>query len=358
MVITYTLGGYIKRVPLSSYRTQRRGGRGKSGMETKEEDIVQKVIVANTHDEVLVFTSIGKVYKMKVYKLPMGAPTSKGRALVNLLNTVENEVISTILVIRKDENLAEKNLVFATSFGNVRRNKFEDFTNIHSGGKRAISLVEGEKLMAVDLCDTKNDVFIATKNGVCNRFSVDALRVFSGRSSNGVRGIKLKSGDDAISMAILDKWEMVDVEERDEYLKNSENLRKLIKKGKLVDGGLVQDRMLTIANNEKFILTVTENGFGKISSSYHYRSTNRGTQGFTNIVITKKNGKVVASFPVGLENHIMMITNTGRIMRCSIEDIRITRRSAQGVILFRLNETEVITSVSKIDETCEGDEND
>ncbi|MDR2666859.1 MAG: DNA gyrase subunit A [Holosporales bacterium] len=358
MVITYTLGGYIKRVPLSSYRTQKRGGRGKNGMETKEEDIVQKVIIANTHDEVLVFTSIGKVYKMKVYKLPMGAPTSKGRALVNLLNTVENEVISTILVIRKDEDLAEKTLVFATSFGNVRRNKFEDFANIHSGGKRAILLDEGEKLMAVDLCDTKNDVFIATKNGVCNRFSVDALRVFSGRSSNGVRGIKLKSGDEAISMAILDKWEMGDVEERDEYLKNAEDLRRLVKTGKLVDGGLIQDRMLTIANNEKFILTVTANGFGKISSSYHYRSTNRGTQGFTNIVITQKNGKVVASFPVGLENHIMMITNTGRIMRCSIENVRITRRSAQGVILFRLNEDEVITSVSKIDETCESDDND
>lgn len=353
MVVTYTLGGYIKRVPLSTYRSQRRGGRGRNGMETKEEDIVQEVIIANTHDEVLFFSSIGKVYKMKIYKLPSGSPTSKGRALVNMLPIDENESISTILIVRKDEDLAEKTLVFSTSFGNVRRNKFEDFANIHSNGKRAISLDDGEKLIGVSLCGADDDVFIATRNGVCNRFPVTDIRVFAGRASNGVRGIKLKAGDEVMSMAILNKWDIENIEEREEYLKNSEKLRKLVRKGKLESGGILEDRMTTLAKNEKFILTITENGFGKASSFYDYRSTSRGTQGFTNLSVTEKNGKVVASFPVEYETQIMMITNTGRIMRCSVDEIRSTRRVSQGVILFRLNEGEVITSVSTIDETSE-----
>ena len=353
MVVTYTLGGYIKRVPLSTYRAQKRGGRGRNGMETKEEDVVQEVIIANTHDEVLFFSSIGKVYKMKIYKLPIASPTSKGRALVNMLPIDENESISTILIVRKDEDLAEKTLVFSTSFGNVRRNKFEDFANIQSNGKRAISLDDGEKLIGVRLCGSDDDVFIATRNGVCNRFSVNDIRIFAGRASNGVRGIKLKKGDEVMSMAILNKWDIENLEEREEYLKNSEKLRKLVRKGKLESGGLLEDRMTTLAENEKFILTVTEHGFGKVSSFYDYRSTSRGTQGFTNLSITGKNGKVVASFPVEYETHIMMITNTGRIMRCSVDEIRSTRRVSQGVILFRLNEGEVITSVSTIDETSE-----
>ncbi len=179
------------------------------------------------------------------------------------------------------------------------------------------------------------------------------IRIFAGRASNGVRGIKLKKGDEVMSMAILNKWDIENLEEREEYLKNSEKLRKLVRKGKLESGGLLEDRMTTLAENEKFILTVTEHGFGKVSSFYDYRSTSRGTQGFTNLSITGKNGKVVASFPVEYETHIMMITNTGRIMRCSVDEIRSTRRVSQGVILFRLNEGEVITSVSTIDETSE-----
>ncbi len=353
MVVTYTLEGYIKRVPLSTYRSQRRGGRGRNGMETKEEDIVKSVIIANTHDDVLFFTNVGKVYKMKVYKLPIGSPVSKGRALVNMLPVEENETIATILTINKDEVLSDKTLVFTTSFGNVRRNKCQDFENIQSNGKRAIMLDDSEKLIDVRLCGNDQDVFLSTRNGICNRFPVDDLRIFAGRSSNGVRGIKLKPGDEVISMANLDRYDLENLEEREEYLKNADKLRKLVKKGKLENGGIVEDRMTTLAQNEKLILTVTENGFGKISSSYDYRSTSRGTQGFTNLAITAKNGKVVASFPVRYDSHIMMVTNTGRIMRCSVEEIRITRRITQGVILFRLNEGEIITSLSEINETAD-----
>jgi DNA gyrase subunit A len=354
MVVTNTLGGYIKRVPLSTYRAQRRGGRGRNGMDTKEEDIVQEVIIANTHDEILFFSSIGKVYKMKVYKLPIGSATSKGRALVNMLPIEEKENISTILIVRKDDELlAEKTLVFATSFGNVRRNKFEDFASIQSNGKRAISLDDCEKLVGVELASLDSDVFISTKNGICNRFSAGDIRVFVGRSSNGVRGIKLKSGDEVMSISVLDKWDMDNLDDREEYFKNADKLRKLVQKGKLQCSGLIEDKMTTLARKEKFVLTVTENGFGKVSSLYDYRSTSRGTQGFTNISITAKNGKVVASFPVDFETHIMMITNNGRIMRCSVEEIRITRRASQGVILLRLNAGEVITSVSLIDEMQE-----
>jgi DNA gyrase subunit A len=353
MVVTYTLGGYIKRVPLATYRTQKRGGRGRSGMETKEEDIVQEVATANTHDEILFFTSTGKVYKMKIYKLPLASPTSKGRAIINMLPIEENEAISTILIVRNnDETLNEKTLVFATSFGNIRRNKFQDFANIQSNGKRAISLDEGEKLINVALCGEADDVFISTKKGICNRFSVNDIRVFISRASNGVRGIKLKDNDEVISMAILDKWEIDNMDEREQYFKNSDKLRKISKKSHEGET-LIEDRMTLLAKNEKFILTVTENGFGKISSFYEYRSTSRGTQGFTNISITKKNGLVIASFPVDLDSHIMMITNAGRIMRCPVGNIRITRRSSQGVIVLRLNEGEIVTSVSKVDESNE-----
>ncbi|MDR1332800.1 MAG: DNA gyrase subunit A [Holosporales bacterium] len=354
MVITNTLGGYIKRVPLSTYRTQRRGGRGRSGMETKEEDVVQEVIIANTHDSILFFSSFGKVYKMKVYKLPIGSATSKGRALVNMLSIEENERISTILIVRKDEDLTEKTLVFVTSFGNIRRNKFDDFANIQSNGKKAISLDDGEKLVGVALAPKNSDVFISTKNGICNRFAIDDVRVFVGRASNGVRGIRLKPDDEVISMAILDEWGIDSMDEREEYFKNAENLRKCARKGKL-SGGLIVDRMISLVQNEKFILTVTERGFGKVSSIYDYRSTSRGTQGFTNISITERNGNLVASFPVSPDTHIMMITNAGRIMRCSVENIRVTRRASQGVILFRLDSGEAVTSVSAIAESEEED---
>lgn len=358
MVVTYTIGGYIKRVPLSTYRAQKRGGRGRNGMETKEEDTVQSVIIANTHDDILFFTNVGKVYKMKVYRLPSGSPTSKGRALVNILPIETDESIATILIVRGDEDLSSKTLIFSTSFGNVRRNRYQDFENIQANGKRAILLDDSEKLIDVRFCGNDQDVFLSTRNGVCNRFPVDDIRIFAGRNSNGVRGIKLKPGDEVISMANLDRYDLENIEEREEYLKNAERLRKLAWKGKLESGGIVEDRMTKLAKEEKLILTVTENGFGKISSSYDYRSTSRGTQGFTNLAITERNGKVVASFPVEYDTQIMMVTNTGRIMRCAVNEIRITRRVSQGVILFRLNEGEVITSLSGITETTDEDDSE
>ncbi|MDR1233843.1 MAG: DNA gyrase subunit A [Holosporales bacterium] len=397
MVITYTLEGYVKRVPLSTYRSQRRGGRGRSGMGVKDEDVVKDVIIANTHDEIMFFSSVGKVYKMKIYRLPVCSPTSKGRAIVNLLPVEDNEAVSTILVVKKDEDFRsfskssesdlmrgdtehrtaaysdvredsstvstkqktdyeelgkrsneDKTLIFVTSFGNIRRNKFSDFVNIQANGKKAIGLDDGEKLIGVSFADADDDVFIATKCGICNRFSIQGVRIFAGRTSNGVRGIKLKKDDEVISMAILDRWDIDTIEERELYLKNADQLRKA---SNIPSDAIVKDRMTLLAQSEKFILTVTENGFGKVSSFYEYRSTSRGTQGFTNISITERNGKVVNSFTVSLDTHIMMITNAGRIMRCGVHDIRVTRRVAQGVILLRLDPGEIITSVSAIHET-------
>jgi DNA gyrase subunit A len=356
MVVTVTLEGYIKRVPLSTYRSQKRGGKGRNGMDTKEEDVVDSVTIANTHDDILFFTSIGKVYRLKVYNLPLAGATSKGRALVNLLSIAEDEKISTILTINKNtENFEDKTLVFTTSFGNVRRNKCSDFKNIPSNGKKAIGLDEGEKLINVSLCNDTEDIFIATKKGICNRFNATDVRVFSGRDSNGVRGIRLQDGDEVISMAILDRWEIDNIEERETYLKNAERLRKNAKKASLAKT-IIDDKMTKLALDEKLILTITENGFGKASSFYEYRPTSRGTKGFTNIAITDKNGPVVTSFPVRYDDHIMLITNNGRIMRCSVEDIRITRRAAQGVIILRMNSGEIVTSVSVVAENEDNDE--
>jgi DNA gyrase subunit A len=356
MVVTVTLEGYIKRVPLSTYRSQKRGGKGRNGMDTKEEDIVDSVTIANTHDDILFFTSIGKVYRLKVYNLPLASATSKGRALVNLLSISENEKISTILTInRNTESFEDKTFVFMTSFGNVRRSKCSDFKNIPSNGKKAIGLDEGEKLINVSLCHNTEDIFIATKKGICNRFNATDVRVFSGRDSNGVRGIRLQDGDEVISMAILDRWEIDNIEERETYLKNADQLRKSARKASM-SKTIIDDKMTKLALDEKLILTITENGFGKASSFYEYRPTSRGTKGFTNIAITDRNGPVVASFPVLYDDHIMLITNNGRIMRCSVEEIRITRRAAQGVIILRMNSGEVVTSVSVVSENEDNDE--
>lgn len=355
MVITTTVEGYIKRVPLATYRTQKRGGKGRNGMETKDTDIVSNVIVANTHDDILFFSSIGKVYKMRVYKLPLAGPAAKGRAVVNLLPVSDGEKISTILVVKDDDKRQNKTFVFATSFGNVRRNKFEDFANIQANGKKAIQLDDGEQLVSVALCSDDDDIFLATESGICNRFNVTDVRVFSGRDSNGVRGIRLNDDDRVVSMNILSKWQLDGIEEREEYLKNAEQLRKTAKRG-LTGPTLIEDKMTKLAFEEELILTITENGFGKVSSCYEYRPTSRGTKGFTNIAITEKNGNVVASFPVKYDDNIMLITTNGRIMRCSVEDIRITRRSSQGVIILRMDEGEIISSVSIVDETQEADD--
>ena len=363
MVITYTDSGYIKRVPLDTYRMQKRGGRGKNGMNTKEDDLLKDVIIANTHDEILCFSTVGKVYKLKVYKLPLCNSESIGRALVNVLPLDEKETLSNILVLQNNNNFENKTLVFVTSFGNVRRNKFSDFFNIQANGKRAIKLEENEKLINILLANEDDDLFIATKNGLCNRFPVSAIRVFASRDSNGIRGIKLKDNDKVISASLLYKSCIESIEERDAYFKVASTLRNrinAIRSGSNDSSSNISelntnDRMYTLAMNEKFILTVTSKGFGQLASFYDYRQISRGTQGCQNMTLGNKNGTVVASFPVNRDDQIMLLTNTGRILRCSVSEIRITRRGAKGVILFRLNDEiseneneELVTSVSRI----------
>ena len=359
MVITVSVGGYIKRVPLSTYRAQKRGGRGRSGMTTKEEDVVQDVIVANTHSRVMFFSTLGKVYQLKVYRLPLGTPTAKGRAMVNLLPLAPGETISTVLVMPDEVNegiTTEPFFMFATSLGNVRRNRLSDFENIPSNGKRAMKLDEGEDLISVMLCTETQDVLLSTQNGLTNRFNATDVRIFAGRDSNGVRGIRLQGKDRVIAMAILDQGRL-DMAERDAYLRQAAKLRQ--SQGE-EDGApdmeestseiiqLTPERFQELHAQEQFILTITENGYGKRSSAFEYRTTNRGSQGFTSIVVNKRNGGVVASFPALGDDHIMLVTDQGRLIRCPIHDVRITRRSAQGVIIFRVDEGEKVVSVSRI----------
>jgi DNA gyrase subunit A len=357
MVVTVSMAGYIKRVPLATYRAQRRGGKGRSGMTTKEEDIVNDVFVANTHSPVLFFTSTGKVYQLKVYRLPLGTPTSKGRPMVNMLPLSPGEIISTILVLPDDLAAQENiNIMFVTSFGHVRRNRLDDFLNIRSNGKIAMKLEEGEELIAVKTCTAADDVLLSTQKGKCIRFNVDDIRVFAGRDSTGVRGIKLAPTDHVISMAILEQHKL-ETEERDRYLRQASRLRQGLEEE--VEGvsiseeteegvALPSERFSELAEAEQFILTITENGFGKRSSAYEYRTTGRGGLGFDSIVVNARNGGVVASFPVNENDQIMLVTDAGKLIRCPIHGVRITGRRTQGVTIFRVAEGERVVAVSLI----------
>ncbi|MCX7338828.1 MAG: DNA gyrase subunit A [Alphaproteobacteria bacterium] len=358
MVITVSLGGYIKRVPLSTYRAQRRGGKGRSGMTTKDEDVVNDVIVANTHSQVLFFSTLGKVYQMKVYQLPLGSPQAKGRAMVNLLPLSAGETIATVLIKPEGTEVDNAFLMFVTSHGNVRRNRLEDFASIQSNGKRAIRLDDGEELVAVKLCSETDDVLLSTANGISNRFHVTSIRIFAGRDSNGVRGIRLGDNDTVISMAILGQSRLT-IEERDAYLRQANKLRQQANQATETESGeeeategatilLSPERFAELAAQEQFILTITENGFGKRTSAHAYRTTNRGSLGFINITTNERNGGVVASFPVGADDHIMLVTNQGQIIRCPVSDIRITGRAALGVIVFRIDEGEKVVAVSLV----------
>ncbi|MCX7351947.1 MAG: DNA gyrase subunit A [Proteobacteria bacterium] len=364
MVITVSLSGYIKRVPLSTYRAQRRGGKGRSAMTIRDEDVVCDIIIANTHSHVLFFSTLGKVYQMKAYELPLATPQSRGRAMVNLLPLTGNETISTVLVLpeateRKDQEVF---LMFATNTGNVRRNKLQDFSNIPSNGKRAMKLDDaGEELIAVKLCTEKDDVMLFTKKGLCNRFNVaDNVRVFAGRDSNGVRGIRLQPKDYVISMTILNPGK-VTIEERNAYLKmakaarqgRSDELEIIEADEEVAAITITNERFEELQAMEEFILTVTENGFGKRSSAYEYRTTKRGGVGFDSIITSVRNGGVVAAFPVREQDQIMLVTTSGQLIRCPITDVRITGRRTQGVIIFRIDSGENVVSVSKIEE---GDE--
>lgn len=355
-VITVSNCGYIKRVPLDSYKAQKRGGRGKLGMSTKDADFVKNVFVANTHDTVLFFTSKGFVYRSKVYKLPVGAPTAKGKAIVNLLSVDSDETISTVLTLdsNKTDELSEKNIIFSTSMGSIRRNKLKDFMNIQSNGKRAIKLAGGEKLISVAICDDESDIIVATYLGRCVRFHVSDLRVFASHNSSGVRGIKLIGQDHVISMCVVNPNSYT-VEEREEYLKYSSWSKKSddqLESPTL--SVLTKEKIELMGAKEEFFVTVTEKGYGKRTSSYEYRTTSRGGIGVKNIEISEKNGNVVSVFKIiDGEEDIMITTNTGQLIRFPVSDIRITGRATQGVIIFRIADGEKVTSALPISSTDE-----
>jgi len=354
MVVTVTHSGYIKRVPVSTYRAQRRGGKGRAGMSTKEEDVLTSVFVANTHTPVLFFSSRGIVYKMKVWKLPEGSPASKGKALINLLPLEQGESISTILPLpEEEETWADLNVIFATSSGTVRRNSMEDFTYVPSNGKIAMKMDEdaNDKLIGVELCEDSDDVFLAARGGKSIRFNVSALRVFKSRSSTGVKGMKLAKGDEVIAMSIL-KGQTATVEERDAYLKAAPW------KSEPGTPTLSDADMARLASEEDFILTITENGYGKRSSSHEYRAMGRGGQGVANIDAGARNGLVVGNFPVEETDQVIMVTDQGKIIRTPIYDVRVMGRGTRGVTLFDVSENEKIVSVAKMGETHDDEAED
>ncbi len=366
MVVTVTEAGYIKRVPLNAYKAQKRGGKGKSGMATKDEDFVTRLFVASTHTPVLFFSSKGLVYKMKVYKLPLGSPTSKGKPFINLLPLDAGETITTIMKLPENEAECENmSIMFATSQGNVRRNSLMDFVNVQANGKIAMKLDEGDKLINVRICHEDHDVMLAARSGKCIRFPVTEVRVFVGRNSTGVRGIKLADNDEVVSMSILNHSDATS-EQRDEYQKIS-SAAKRIQAERGDDCPLnpeetgVPMNVLTpelykeMREKEQFILSVTSTGYGKRSSSYEYRVTGRGGQGIANMEMSARNKEIVSSFPIEDNNQIMMVTDAGKLIRMPVSDIRIAGRKTQGVILFRTADDEKVVSVTKL-EADEGDD--
>jgi DNA gyrase subunit A len=370
MVVTVTNTGYIKRVPLSTYRAQRRGGKGRSAMSMRDEDFVSQVFVVNTHTPVLFFSSTGIVYKLKVYKLPLGSPTARGQAMVNIFPLKEGETISTLMPMPEDEETWEHLFVmFATSSGNVRRNRLSDFTSVMVNGKIAMKLDEGDKLVGVQDCTESDDVLLSAKGGKCIRFPVVDVRVFASRASTGVRGMKFRGDDEVISMTIVRHVDC-DSEERKNYLKVQSARRRAIgaESGEgdedLVTDptqlGLSEERYAVMLAAEQFILTVTENGYGKRTSAYDYRITGRGGMGITNIETSARNGSVVASFPVDESDQLVMVTDGGQLIRTTVHDIRIAARNTQGVTLFKTADDEHVVSVTRLsdveDDEGEGDD--
>jgi DNA gyrase subunit A len=332
MVVTVTNTGYIKRVPLSAYRAQKRGGKGRSGMNIKEEDFLNQVFVVNTHTPVLFFSSSGIAYKLKVYRLPLGTPQARGKAMVNILPLDDGESISTVMPLPEDESTwGDLHVVFTTSAGDVRRNLLSDFTEVRANGKIAMKLSDGERLIAVQTCSETDDMLLATRMGKAIRFPVPEVRVFKGRDSTGVRGIRLEKNDEVISMSIVRHVDF-ESETRDAYLR----------------GELPAEQSEKMAAEEQYVLTVTENGFGKRTSAYEYRITGRGGQGIANIDMTDKTGPVVASFPVNHEDDIMLVSDGGKLIRMPVDDIRIVGRRTQGVTLLRTAEGERVVSAARL----------
>jgi DNA gyrase subunit A len=360
MVVTVTMTGYIKRTPLALFREQKRGGKGRSGMSTKDEDIVTELFVTSTHNPVLFFSNTGRVYRMKVWRLPEGGPTAKGRPMVNLLPLAEGEAITTVLPLPQDEaEWGGLHIMFATAKGTVRRNSMDAFTNIPTAGKIAMKFGTAEegdgdeeqedtldRIIGVELLTEEDDVLLATRNGKAIRFKSTDVREFQSRASMGVRGVRLVNDDQVISMSILRRVGTTQ-EEREAYL------RCPAWRERDEECTLPAERYAELADGEQFLLTVTENGYGKRSSTYEYRRTNRGGQGIINIVTSERNGGVVASFPVKPGEQLMLVTDQGKMIRTTVGDIRIAGRNTQGVTIFNVAENEKVVSVAQIDESEE-----
>ncbi len=364
MVITVTHGGYVKRTPLTTYRTQHRGGKGRSGMSTKEEDAVTQVFSASTHAPMLYFSSGGKAYKLKVWRLPVGAPTARGKALINLFPIEPGETMTSILALPEDEaTWGEFDLMFATRSGRVRRNKLSDFSQIHRGGKIAMKLDEGDAIIGVALCTADQEVLLSTALGRCIRFPVSDVRVFAGRDSTGVRGIRLAGGDHLLSMAIL-RAVNASVEERAAYLRHA-NAMRAAASGEVdeapasepVDDGdlegiavsLSVERIAELGAAEEFVLTVSSEGFGKRTSAYDYRRTGRGGQGLIAQDLSKRGGRLVASFPVEDADELLLVTDQGQLIRVPVAQIRTAGRNTQGVTIFRTAAEEHVVSVERVE---------
>jgi len=369
MVITVTHGGYVKRTPLATYRTQRRGGKGRSGMATKEEDAVTRVFSASTHAPVLFFSSGGKVYKLKVWRLPLGLPTARGKAFINLLPIEPGETITSILPLPEDEESWSRwDVMFATRSGTVRRNKLSDFVQVNRAGKIAMKLDDGDAIIGVGLCTTANDVLLTTALARCIRFPVDEVRVFAGRDSTGVRGIRLADGDSVISMAILHGVEATPAE-RGAYLRHANAVRAAQgaddeppaapdddddeANGDQITLSL--ERIAELGAAEEFILSVSTEGFGKRTSAYEYRRTGRGGQGLIAHDLSKKGGRLVASFPVDDGDEILLVTDQGQLIRVPVAGIRIAGRNTSGVTIFRTAEDEHVVGVERLEGEGEAD---
>ncbi|MDP3174448.1 MAG: DNA gyrase subunit A [Phenylobacterium sp.] len=371
MVITVTHSGYVKRTSLATYRTQHRGGKGRSGMSTKEEDAVTRVFSANTHTPVLFFSSGGKVYKLKVWRLPVGTPTSRGKAFINLLPIEPGETITSILPLPEDEATWDQfDVMFSTRSGGVRRNKLSDFVQINRNGKIAMKLDEGDAIMGVGVCTTANDVLLTTALGRCIRFAVDEVRVFAGRESTGVRGVRLAELDSVISMAILRGVDATPAE-RIAYLRHEKAMlaaqsgepeESVVPDEEDAEGegmtSLSVERIAELGAAEEFILTVSTEGFGKRTSAYDYRRTGRGGQGLIAHDLTKRGGRLVASFPVDDGDQLLLVTDAGQLIRTPVSQVRIAGRNTQGVTIFRTAQDEHVVSVERLADAGEEPEDD
>jgi DNA gyrase subunit A len=364
VVVTVSHKGYIKRVPLSTYRAQRRGGKGRSGMSTRDEDFVTQLFITSTHTPVLFFSSRGMCYRMKVWRLPASTPQASGKALINLLPLAQDEAITSILPLPEDPTTwSQLELMFATRSGNVRRNALTDFENINRNGKIAMKLDAGDRIVAVGISSLEDDVQLTTAKGQCIRFPIkDEVRLFRGRDSDGVRGIRLEDGDEVISMSILTHVEASPAE-RTAYLKQAIQMRRA-QGEEPVDAApetesedveaaesaedLAPERIAELAAKEQFVLTVSEKGYGKRSSSYEYRTSGRGGKGIVAMVVNDRNGNLVASFPVEHNDQMMLVTDGGQLIRCPVEGVRIAGRNTQGVRIFKTEVEERVVSVESI----------